>query len=148
VQLPSDDAFLSRRSSQLSVGQAQRVLIAMALLHRPELLIADEPTAALDPITASEVLDLFAQLNRRFRMAILYVSHDLQSVRTLCHRMAVLHDGVIVESGTPERVLVRPEHEYTKRLAATLPGAFADDLLNMAHNVGDRVSPVSISSDR
>jgi len=80
VSLPADDDFLARYPAQLSVGQAQRVLIAMAILHRPKLLIADEPTSALDVITQAEILDLFATLNQRLGMAILYISHDLLSV--------------------------------------------------------------------
>ena len=83
VSLPGEDEFLKRYPSQLSVGQAQRVLIAMAILHRPPLLIADEPTSALDPITQSEILALFAELNRERNMAILYITHDLHSVASI-----------------------------------------------------------------
>jgi ABC-type glutathione transport system ATPase component len=101
VSLPTDSDFLRRRSSQLSVGQAQRVIIAMAILHRPSLLIADEPTSALDTITQSEILGLFARLNRELRTSILYISHDLLSVATLCQRIAILNAGVIVECGPP-----------------------------------------------
>jgi peptide/nickel transport system ATP-binding protein len=121
VSLPDDDEFLKRYPSQLSVGQAQRVLIAMAILHRPALLIADEPTSALDPITQSEILALFAQLNRERNMAILYISHDLLSVASICHRIAILHQGEIVECASPEEVFNCPSHAYTKRLVAALP---------------------------
>ena len=91
--LPVEDAFLRRYPHQVSVGQAQRVLIAMAVLHRPALLIADEPTSALDPASAREILALFARLNRRYSMAMLYISHDLTSVDALCSRVAVLGGG-------------------------------------------------------
>jgi ABC-type dipeptide/oligopeptide/nickel transport system ATPase component len=121
VSLPEEDEFLKRYPAQLSVGQAQRVLIAMATLHRPALLIADEPTSALDPITQSEILALFAQLNRERNMAILYISHDLLSVASICHRIAILHDGKIVECASPEEVFNRPSHPYTQRLVAALP---------------------------
>jgi peptide/nickel transport system ATP-binding protein len=80
VSLPADDEFLKRYPGQLSVGQAQRVLIAMAIIHRPALLIADEATSAVDVITHSEILALFAGLNRQTGMGILYISHDLPSV--------------------------------------------------------------------
>jgi ABC-type glutathione transport system ATPase component len=113
--------FLLKRSSQLSVGQAQRVLIAMAILHRPALLIADEATSALDVITQSEILQLFARLNREIGMSILYISHDLPSVAGICQRIAILHDGEIVESGTTEQIFTAPVHPYTRRLMAALP---------------------------
>jgi ABC-type glutathione transport system ATPase component len=121
VSLPSDDEFQRKYPSQMSVGQAQRVLIAMAIMHRPTLLIADEATSALDVITQSEILALFRELNRSTRMAILYISHDLASVAGICDRIAILHQGSIVESGTTEQIFSQPRHEYTRRLMAALP---------------------------
>jgi ABC-type dipeptide/oligopeptide/nickel transport system ATPase component len=121
VSLPSTDEFLRKYSSQMSVGQAQRVLIAMAVMHRPALLMADEATSALDVITQSEILALFRELNRNFGMAILYISHDLASVAGICDRIAILHEGQIVESGTTAQVLTSPSHEYTQRLMAAMP---------------------------
>ena len=123
VSLPSDSDFLRRRPSQLSVGQAQRVIIAMAVLHRPSLLIADEPTSALDTITQSEILRLFAQLNRELGMGILYISHDLLSVAALCHRIAILNAGEIVECGPPSQIFGAPQHLYTQKLVAAIPRA-------------------------
>ena len=127
VSLPNDSDFLRRRPSQLSVGQAQRVIIAMAILHRPSLLIADEATSALDTITQSEILGLFAQLNRELGMGILYISHDLLSVAALCHRIAILNAGEIVEIGPPSQIFGAPRHLYTQKLVAALPrGPFLD----------------------
>ena len=121
VSLPPTDEFLQKYPSQISVGQAQRVLIAMAVMHRPALLIADEATSALDVITQSEILALFRELNRSTGMAILYISHDLASVAGICDRIAILHEGQIVETGTTEQVLTNPRHEYTQRLMAAMP---------------------------
>ncbi len=121
VSLPSDNSFLKRFPSELSVGQAQRVLIAMAILHRPALLIADEPTSALDPITQSEILALFAELNRAMGIAILYISHDLLAVAAICKRIAILHNGEIVECGPTAAVFRHPTHRYTQQLIAALP---------------------------
>ena len=124
VSLPSADNdrdFLNKRASQLSVGQAQRVLIAMATIHRPALLIADEATSALDVITQSEILELFARLNREIGMSILYISHDLPSVAGICQRIAILHEGEIVECGPTEQIFAAPVHAYTRRLMAALP---------------------------
>ena len=121
VSLPSSDEFLRKHPSQMSVGQAQRVLIAMAVMHRPALLLADEATSALDVITQSEILALFRQLNHTTGMAILYISHDLASVAGICDRIAILHEGQIVEQGTTQEVLTMPQHEYTQRLMAAMP---------------------------
>jgi len=121
VSLPSDDNFLRKYPAQMSVGQAQRVLIAMAVMHRPALLIADEATSALDVITQSEILALFRELNRSTGMAILYISHDLASVAGICDRIAILHEGQIVELGTTAQVMTNPQHAYTQRLMAALP---------------------------
>src|SRR5438445_8468880 len=121
VSLPEQDEFLRRYPSQLSVGQAQRVLIAMAILHRPPLLIADEPTSALDLITQAEILQLFAALNRKFGMSILYISHDLLSVATISHRVAVMHQGEIVECRSAADIFREPAHPYTRDLIRALP---------------------------
>jgi ABC-type dipeptide/oligopeptide/nickel transport system ATPase component len=121
VSLPATDEFLRKYPAQMSVGQAQRVLIAMAVMHRPALLIADEATSALDVITQSEILALFRELNRTSGMAILYISHDLASVAGICDRIAILHEGQIVETGATEQVLTNPRHEYTQRLMAAMP---------------------------
>ena len=121
VSLPADDDFLRKHPSQMSVGQAQRVLIAMAIMHRPALLIADEATSALDAITQSEILALFRQLNRSTGMAILYISHDLASVAGICDRIAILHQGEIVECGAARQIFTNPTHEYTQRLMAAMP---------------------------
>ena len=124
VSLPGsqdDPDFLHKRSSELSVGQAQRVLIAMAIMHRPALLIADEATSALDVITQSEILELFGRLNRETGMSILYISHDLPSVAGICQRIAILHEGQIVECGETEQIFTAPAHAYTRRLMSALP---------------------------
>ncbi len=121
VSLPGDEDFLHKHASQLSVGQAQRVLIAMAVMHRPALLIADEATSALDVITQSEILQLFARLNRQTGMSILYISHDLPSVAGICRRIAILNEGEIVECGPAAQIFAAPQHPYTRRLMAALP---------------------------
>lgn len=113
--------ILEQYPRQLSVGLAQRVLIAMAILHRPALIIADEPTSALDVITQSEILGLFQDLNRRLGTSILYISHDLLSVASLSHRVAILNGGEVVETGPTEQIFASPGHAYTARLIAALP---------------------------
>ena len=121
VSLPADSSLLRRYSAQLSVGQAQRVLIAMAILHRPALLIADEPTSALDLITQAEILHLFAGLSAKFGMSILYISHDLLSVATIANRVAVMHHGEIVECRKTADLFRTPDHPYTRQLIQALP---------------------------
>lgn len=123
VSLSADPDFLRKYPSQLSVGQAQRVLIAMAVLHRPALLIADEPTSALDIITQSEILHLFSGLSRKLGMSILYISHDLLSVATISDRVAVMEQGEIVECRTTAELFTDPGHPYTRKLISALPVA-------------------------
>ena len=121
VSLPADTGFLRRYPAELSVGQAQRVLIAMAVLHRPQLLIADEPTSALDVITQAEILQLFSALNQKLGMSILYISHDLLSVATISHRVAVMDKGEIVECRDTAGLFTSPNHPYTRKLISALP---------------------------
>jgi ABC-type dipeptide/oligopeptide/nickel transport system ATPase component len=133
--LSSYPELLQRFPSQLSVGQAQRVLIAMALLHRPALLIADEATSALDVITQSEILALFATLNRETGTSILYISHDLPAVASICHRIAILHEGQIVECGPTAQLFSEPSHPYTRQLIAAQPRLLLDSLQANAFTV-------------
>ena len=120
VGLPAERDFLRRRPGEVSVGQAQRVLIAMAILHRPSLLIADEPTSSLDLISQAEVLGLLARLNQEMGMAVLYISHDLHSIAGFCDRVAILHEGRIVELRETEAVFSHPSHPYTQRLISLI----------------------------
>jgi peptide/nickel transport system ATP-binding protein len=120
VQLPSDPEFLRRRPSQISVGQAQRVLIALALLHQPALIIADEPTSALDPVTQTQIVDLLKRLNRQHGTTLLYISHDLISVLQLSDRIAVLDAGTIVEI-LPVAEIGGARHAATLALLEALP---------------------------
>jgi ABC-type dipeptide/oligopeptide/nickel transport system ATPase component len=121
VSLPATEEFLRRYPAEISVGQAQRVLIAMAILHRPALLIADEPTSALDAVTQAEILALFGELNRRLGMSLLFISHDLVSAYGLCHRIALIHEGQIVECNTPQAIFFNPQHPFTQKLIAAIP---------------------------
>jgi len=138
VHLAEPEVFLNRYPREVSVGQAQRILIAMAILHRPRLLIADEATSALDAITQAEILQLFKRLNRGLNMAVLFISHDLLSVASLCDRVAVLHAGTIVESGSTGQVFSHPRESYTRKLLNALPhGPFkvAEDLQALAEQL-------------
>ena len=120
VQLRSDQEFLNRRPSQISVGQAQRIMIALAMLHRPEILIADEPTSALDPVIQSEVISLLKNLNQSQGTALIYVSHDLISVLQLCDRLAVLDHGSLVEDLAVDHV-EQARHPASTALLGALP---------------------------
>jgi ABC-type dipeptide/oligopeptide/nickel transport system ATPase component len=121
VSLPADESFLRQYPRALSVGLAQRFLIAMAVMHNPSLLLADESTSALDTITQAEILGLFQRLNRERGIAVLYISHDLTSVASVCHRVAILHNGEIVECDSVDEVFANPRSEYAKRLIAAIP---------------------------
>ena len=134
VSLPSDRTFLRKYPTQLSVGQAQRVLIAMAILHRPSLIIADEPTSALDVITRSEILELFGKLSDAMGIAVLFISHDLLSIASITTRVAVMAEGEILECRTTDELFMDPRHPFTRRLLAALP------LWNLPHRRSFRIS--------
>jgi peptide/nickel transport system ATP-binding protein len=119
VQLPR--SFGDRYPHELSGGQRQRASLARAIALKPRLLIADEPTSALDVSVQAKVLELFAELQREFGFASLFISHDLAVVDLLADRIGVLYHGELVEEGLGEQVLGAPQHPYTKRLLASLP---------------------------
>ena len=122
MHLPHDDEFLGRYPGQISIGQAQRVLIAMAVMHRPALVIADEPTSALDMVTQAEVLELMRGLRDRLGSSLLFISHDLAAVAAVCDRLAILCDGRIVETGPTAEIFGAPRHPYTQALLRAMPG--------------------------
>lgn len=141
VQLPCDDEFLRRRPAQISVGQAQRILIALALLHQPALIIADEPTSALDPVTQTQIVGLLKRLNRRHGATLLYISHDLISVLQLSDRIAVLHAGAIVETLNVGEIAAA-RHQATRALLAALPVP-PDVLLRYRDRMDDEAAEVA-----
>jgi microcin C transport system ATP-binding protein len=106
---------------QLSGGQRQRVMIAMALANEPDLLIADEPTTALDVTIQAQILDLLAKLKAEFNMAMLLITHDLGIVRKMADRVCVMNNGEIVERGATQQIFASPQHPYTKHLLASEP---------------------------
>lgn len=121
VGLPDAERLYEEYPHRLSGGQRQRVMIAAALVNHPALLVADEPTTALDVTTQAQILELLRQMNRELNTAVLLISHDLEVVRRLCSRVYLMYAGQVVESGTVEEVLSHPQHPYTKGLLSSVP---------------------------
>jgi peptide/nickel transport system ATP-binding protein len=123
VRIPSPDRRAREYPHQLSGGLRQRAMLALALSAEPEILIADEPTTALDVTVQAEILDLFRDLRQRFSLSVLLITHDLGVVAEVADRVAVMYAGRIVETGPVARVFDAPAHPYTRALFGAIPGA-------------------------
>lgn len=121
ARVPEPAQRAAQYPHQLSGGLRQRVMLAMALMSRPRLLIADEPTTALDVTTQAEILDLLRTLQAETGMGVLLITHDLGVVASVADSMAVMHDGIIVEQGSTLEVFEHPRDDYTRRLLAATP---------------------------
>ncbi len=140
VLLPDPDRMMASYPHQLSGGQRQRIMIAMALVLDPLLLIADEPTTALDVTTQKQVLELMLQLQRRHGTGVLFITHDFGVVAELAHRVAVLRLGDLVEVGDKHSVLQHPQHAYTRMLIGAVP------TLRLHAREADANAPVVLSA--
>lgn len=121
VGIPRAEAIVDEYPHQLSGGMRQRVMIAMAMACNPELLIADEPTTALDVTIQAQILDLMRQLNKEADTAVLLITHDLGVVAQMCHRVVVMYAGNVIEEGDVRTILKNPKHPYTIGLLNSLP---------------------------
>ena len=121
VDLADAEAVYDKYPHQMSGGMLQRAMIAAAIISRPKLLLADEPTTALDVTIQAQILELLRRLNREMGMSILFISHNLNVVRKLCTRVAVMEKGLIVETGDTQQVFYDPQAPYTQRLIAAIP---------------------------
>lgn len=121
VELDDPEKLYHQFPHQLSGGMRQRVMIASAIIARPKLLIADEPTTALDVNTQASILKLLEKLNRKYGMGILFISHNLRVIKTLCSKVLVMKDGEIIERGDVDEVFYHPKEQYTQELIAAIP---------------------------
>ena len=142
VGLPDPDRMYDSYPHQLSGGQRQRIMIAMALILEPVLLIADEPTTALDVTTQAQILKLIADLQHKHGTGVLFITHDFGVVAEISSRVAVLRLGDMVETGSRDEVLTRPQHAYTKMLIGSVPS------VTPRHRGADDSAPIVLQTDR
>ena len=135
VQLPDPESRVNQYPHQLSGGQRQRVMIAMALANRPDVLIADEPTTALDVTVQAQILHLIDDLKAKYGMGVILITHDLTVVRQFADQVYVMQHGEVRESGPTEQVFSNPQHAYTKRLLASDPKGVANPLVGAQETV-------------
>mgnify|MGYP002579915726 CR=1 FL=1 len=133
VKIPNPEVVAKQYPHQLSGGMRQRVMIAMALACEPDILIADEPTTALDVTIQAQILDLMKSLQKELGMAIILITHDLGVVAQMCDEVIVMYAGSICEQGTADEIFYNPCHEYTKGLLRSIPSA---------SNVGEKLEPI------
>jgi peptide/nickel transport system ATP-binding protein len=136
VALPDPERRYDDYPHQFSGGQRQRIVIAMALMNKPGLLIADEPTTALDVTVQAQILALLKQLRTDYNLSMLFISHDLAVVAQVADRVAVMRHGEIVETGPVQQVLTRPRHPYTQSLLASAPTMRTDRELPLSAGIG------------
>lgn len=130
---------LKQYPHELSGGMRQRVMIAIALACEPKLLIADEPTTALDVTIQAQILELMQELRQKLGMSIIMITHDLGVVASMCERIAVMYAGHIVEYGTADEIFYEPKHEYTKGLINSIPKLSAQEIERLVHIEGQPV---------
>jgi oligopeptide/dipeptide ABC transporter ATP-binding protein len=145
VGLPNPEGILNQYPHQLSGGMCQRVMIAMMLACKPDLLIADEPTTALDVTIQAQILDLIKQIREKLQTSIIFISHDIGVVSEICDHVGIMYAGKIVEMGPVESLLSHPNHPYTQGLLRTIPkmgekqeklptiSGVVPDLINLPH---------------
>ena len=121
AELPEPEAIYGKYPHELSGGMLQRAMIAAAIVNRPKLLLLDEPTTALDVTIQAQILEMLKKLNRESGVSMLFISHNLNVVRKLCRRVAVMQKGLLVEEGDTDQVFYHPRHPYTQKLIDAIP---------------------------
>ena len=121
MELPEPEELYGRYPHELSGGMLQRAMIAAAIVIEPTILLLDEPTTALDVTIQAQILQLLKKLNRERNISMLFISHNLNVVRKLCGRVAVMQRGLLVETGETDSVFYHPQHPYTKKLIEAIP---------------------------